>query len=37
LIHQHGKGGSPDKVLLSDMPLLVDVCLFLGVVLMVLY
>ena len=37
LIHQHGKGGSPDKVLMQDVPLLLDVCLFLGVVLAVLY
>jgi 4-hydroxybenzoate polyprenyltransferase len=37
LIHQHGKGGSPDKLLLQDLPLLVDVVLFLGVVLAVIY
>lgn len=37
LIHQHNKGGSPEKVLLSDLPLLLDVALFLGVVLTVLY
>ncbi len=37
LMHQKGKGGSPDKVLLQDLPLFLDVVGFLGVVLAVLY
>ncbi len=37
LIHRHGAGGSPERVLLSDVPLLVDVGLFLGLVVWALY
>jgi len=37
LVHRHGAGGSPERVLLSDPPLLGDIALFLGLVLWVLY
>jgi 4-hydroxybenzoate polyprenyltransferase len=37
LVHRHGAGGSPEKVLLSDPPLLADVALFLALVIWVLY
>jgi 4-hydroxybenzoate polyprenyltransferase len=31
LVHKRGLGGSPEKVLLSDVPLIVDIIVFLGV------
>jgi 4-hydroxybenzoate polyprenyltransferase len=37
LIHRRGAGGSPERVLLSDIPLLVDVGLFVVIAAMVLY
>ncbi|MHB8419266.1 MAG: decaprenyl-phosphate phosphoribosyltransferase [Myxococcales bacterium] len=37
LVHRHGAGGSPERVLLSDVPLLLDLGLFLGLVVWVLY
>jgi ABC-type phosphate transport system permease subunit len=37
LVNRHGAGGSPERVLLSDPPLLADVALFLGLVVWVLY
>ena len=37
LVYQHGLGGSPDELLLRDKPLLVDVALWVGVSLLVLY
>jgi 4-hydroxybenzoate polyprenyltransferase len=37
LIHRRGAGGSPERVLLSDGPLLLDVGLFIGAVVVVLY
>jgi 4-hydroxybenzoate polyprenyltransferase len=37
LVHKRGLGGSPEKVLLSDVPLMVDIAVFLGVVAWGLY
>ena len=37
LIHKRGAGGSPEKVLLSDLPLIFDLLLYLGVAGWVLY
>jgi len=37
LVHQRHQGESPEKVLLTDAPLLIDIGLFLGVVVAVLY
>ncbi len=37
LVHQHSRGESPEKVLLTDAPLLIDIGLFLSVVVLVLY
>lgn len=37
LVHKRGAGGAPEKVLLGDMPLLVDIALFLGVAGWALY
>jgi 4-hydroxybenzoate polyprenyltransferase len=37
LIHRRGAGGSPERVLLSDAPMLIDVALFIGTVVLVLY
>jgi 4-hydroxybenzoate polyprenyltransferase len=37
LIHRRGAGGSPERVLLSDVPLLTDVALFVGMVVLILY
>ncbi len=37
LIHRHGAGGSPERVLLADAPLLADIALFLGLVVWALY
>jgi hypothetical protein len=37
LMHRRGAGGSPEKVLLSDRPLLLDLGLFVGVAGWVLY
>ena len=37
LVHQRNQGESPEKVLLTDAPLLIDIGLFLGVVVGVLY
>lgn len=37
LVHQRNQGEAPEKVFLTDVPLLIDVGLFLGVVVAVLY
>ena len=37
LVHQRNQGESPEKVLLTDAPLLIDIAAFLSVVLLVLY
>jgi 4-hydroxybenzoate polyprenyltransferase len=37
LIHRRGAGGSPERVLLSDVPLLLDVALFVVTVVLILY
>ena len=37
LVHKRGAGGAPEKVLLGDAPLLVDIALFLGVAGWALY
>jgi len=37
LIHQKGKGGSPEKVLLSDYPLLINIFLYGLTILLILY
>lgn len=37
LVHRRGAGGSPEKVLLSDVPLLADIGVFLAVVVLSLY
>ena len=37
LVHRHGAGGSPERVLLSDLPILADIAVFLGIVVWVLY
>ncbi|MFZ5470294.1 MAG: decaprenyl-phosphate phosphoribosyltransferase [Myxococcota bacterium] len=37
LVHRRGAGGSPERVLLSDVPLIVDLALFVGVAGWALY
>jgi 4-hydroxybenzoate polyprenyltransferase len=37
LVHHRGAGGNPERVLLSDVPLLADIALFLALVIWVLY
>ena len=37
LVHKRGLGGSPEKILLSDVPLIVDIFVFLGVAAWGLY
>ena len=37
LVHRRGAGGSPERVLLSDIPLLADVALFVALVFWALY
>lgn len=37
LVHKHGAGGAPEKVLLGDVPLMVDIALYLGVAGWALY
>jgi 4-hydroxybenzoate polyprenyltransferase len=37
LVHKRGLGGSPEKVLLSDVPLMLDAALFLGIAAWGLY
>jgi 4-hydroxybenzoate polyprenyltransferase len=37
LVHRRQEGGSPERVLLSDVPLIIDVALFAGVAAWVLY
>jgi hypothetical protein len=37
LVHRHQHGGNPDRTLLSDFPLLLDIALFAAVVAWVLY
>jgi len=37
LIHQKGKGGSPEELIIKDKPLLVDIVLWIGSVVLILY
>lgn len=37
LIHQKGKGGSPEELIIKDKPLLIDIVLWIGSVVLVLY
>ena len=37
LVHRRGAGGSPEKVLLSDVPLMIDIALFIGIAAWSLY
>jgi 4-hydroxybenzoate polyprenyltransferase len=37
LVHKRGAGGSPEKVLLSDSPLMIDIVIFLGIAVWALY
>lgn len=37
LMHRRNQGGSPERVLLSDLPLIIDVLLFVGVAAIILY
>lgn len=37
LMHRRNQGGSPERVLLSDPPLIIDVLLFVGVAAVILY
>jgi 4-hydroxybenzoate polyprenyltransferase len=37
LVHRHGAGGSPERVLLSDLPLLADIGVYLAIVAWALY
>lgn len=37
LVHQRGKGGSPESLILKDKPLLIDIILWIGTIVFVLY
>ncbi len=37
LIHQKGKGGSPEELIIKDKPLLIDILLWIGSVVFILY
>jgi len=37
LIHQQGKGGSPEELVLKDKPLLVDILLWISSIVVILY
>lgn len=37
LIHQKGKGGSPEELIIKDKPLLIDILLWIGSVVLILY
>lgn len=37
LVHQKGKGGSPEELILQDKPLLLNIVLWIGVVILILY
>lgn len=37
LVHQKGKGGSPEEIVLQDKPLLVNIVLWIGAILLILY
>jgi hypothetical protein len=37
LVHQNGKGGSPEEMLLNDKPLLVDILLWIMAIVAILY
>ena len=37
LIHQKGQGGSPEELILKDLPLLIDILLWVGSVAVILY
>jgi 4-hydroxybenzoate polyprenyltransferase len=37
LVHQKGKGGSPEELILQDKPLLLDILLWIGAVILILY
>jgi len=37
LVHQKGKGGSPEEIVLQDKPLLLNIILWIGAILFILY
>ncbi|MGQ9673416.1 MAG: decaprenyl-phosphate phosphoribosyltransferase [Candidatus Aminicenantales bacterium] len=37
LVHQKGKGGSPEEIVLQDKPLLLNILLWIGAILFILY
>jgi 4-hydroxybenzoate polyprenyltransferase len=37
LVHQKGKGGSPEELILQDKPLLLNIVLWIGAVILILY
>lgn len=37
LVHQKGKGGSPEEIILQDTPLLLNILLWIGAVVLILY
>lgn len=37
LIHQKGKGGSPEELIIKDKPLLIDILLWIGSIALILY
>lgn len=37
LVHQKGKGGSPEEIVLQDKPLLLNIVLWIGAILFILY
>ena len=37
LVHQKGKGGSPEELILQDKPLLLNIVLWIGAVVLIIY
>jgi hypothetical protein len=37
LVHQRGEGSDPDRILIRDVPLIIDILVWLAVVVVVLY
>jgi hypothetical protein len=37
LVHKRGMGGAPEKILLTDVPMMLDAALFLGIAAWGLY